>query len=148
MLFNTFSKSSFFFIAVLFICTSIFAQDNEKAEQAVMKYMQTRYADSDYTPHRFSNTFVHPHASVIGEKMGTDEKVAFSVIHTLTVNGNKIESEYFHLDSSFQVIGHLSEQEMLEVFMEAFYSRPEIKQILSEFNVDTVFFSIETKPKE
>lgn len=135
--------SAFIFMLAL----TLSAQAQEKAEHAVLRYMNSIYESYGYIPGAFGQLKEQAHAEAIEKKLGVTGKVMYSIPHTLTVEDTFIQSEYFHLDENFHVLGHLSEQDMLDIIVEMFYSDEKIRELMKQFSVDTVYFEINSIPE-
>ncbi len=140
-------KHSLCFAVILISVLSVSSQEQQKAEQAVLHYMSTIYEDYGYIPGTFGQLTGQPYAEAVEKKLGVSGKIRYSIPHTLTVEETFIQSEYFHLDENFNVLGHLSEQDMLDMIMEMFYSDEKIRKLMQQFSVDTVYFEIYSIPE-
>lgn len=90
-----------------------FGQDRQKAEQAVTKYLISKF--DKYTPEGFGEFFEQTYPIEVQEKMNTKRHVKYSLVHSYTVDGKKVENEYFHLDNDLNIIGQLSMQQMTDI---------------------------------
>jgi hypothetical protein len=147
MTMNNFIKNIICFSVFFATALSVSAQEQKKAEQAVLHYMSTIYEDYGYIPGTFGQLAGQPYAEAVEKKLGVSGKVRYSIPHTLTVEETFIQSEYFHLDENFNVLGHLSEQDMLDIIVEMFYSDEKIRELMKTFSVDTVYFEINSIPE-
>ncbi len=104
-------------MCVLFVApTESFSQnglDNVKAESSVMKFMSMK--NKRYLSYSFGELFKQTYPKEIQNKLKTGKKIEYSIIHTYKIDKHEFKNVYFHLDSSYNVIGFLTEQETDEV---------------------------------
>ncbi|MEI8202472.1 MAG: hypothetical protein WCH34_05640 [Bacteroidota bacterium] len=101
------------FFMVLLNTTFSFAQDRDKAEQAVRNFMSKK--ETNYKPDNFGECFEQYYPDEIALKIVTNDTVKFSLVHTYYIGKKYIKNEYFHLNKDYKVIGHLSFEQMMKL---------------------------------
>lgn len=102
----------------IFITSFLFSQESlnrKQAESSVGQYLISK--DKHYSSISFGEFFIQTYPEWIGEKLNTDKKVKYSLVHTYKMGATKIVDMYFHLDEKYEVIGNLTSKEMDEMLL-------------------------------
>ena len=138
-------KNLFALLLLVFVHYSLFAQNQTVAEQAVMDFMRSTYTDNHYEPVSFGAVSEQLHGDFIESLMNFDKKVNYSIRHTLIIDGITYIDEYFHLDYNYNVSGHCSQQDMMDVYYEILINSQGFKELLEQGIIDTMYLRIDSQ---
>jgi hypothetical protein len=125
---------------LIFLQFSFTHTNKSKAEAAVMKNLKK--LNAYYEPLEFSEFFDQTYPKLIQEKLKTKKKIKYSIIQSYVTQAGKFSNVYFHLSSSYAVVGSLTDQEMTEIMMQV--AGPKIDSI-TNFLGDSLMKAMEKK---
>lgn len=106
-------------ILIAFLLTAFLTccgQDRSKAETAVKIFMKK--SSSSYKPGNFGEFFVQTYPDEVQKKIGTNEKVKFSLVHSFKTDSGEVSDMYFHLTDNYDIVGKLTSQQMMDLTMD------------------------------
>ena len=91
--------------------------------------------NSSFKVIRFGECFEQNYPEDIQQKLKTSSKVKYSLVLSYVLDDVKTENEYFHLDNKYNVIGHLSMNEMMGVTIDLLENNKEFQNQLDTVGI-------------
>ncbi len=123
------------FLVVCFIQVSVFSQNQKIAEDAVKDYLTD--TSNSYVPMSFGKVFKQLDADDIQKELTTNQTVVYTIRHTYYIEGKLHEDVFFHLDDKMNIIGFLTNEQMMDLTMKQFFSSKRFMEILDSLEIDT-----------
>lgn len=128
-----------FFVTSLIIAflTVSFGQtnlDRSKAETSVKNYMAAK--SKNYSPLKFGEFFNQYYSHSLQNIAKTSDTIKYSIVHTYMLKNRKIIDTYFHLNSSYSVIGMNTMDEMNKLVNDDLKKNPKFDSILQSIEFD------------